>query len=148
MTLDICVTSVLSNISSLITLWHTKLFKFFFTSFDLLITRTRTQTRTPKHTHIYTSESNDVYVWIFIFVLVYFQTFASLHPPCRAGSTDLTGSLLPSVFIVHLSREVFQATSCIDIVWLYIGYYWSSCLCSSMWRVPWSILLMSSSLLL
>ena len=44
--------------------------------------------------------------------------------------------LLPPVSIVHHSREVFEATTCLGTELLYIGSSWSSCLSSSMWRVP------------
>ena len=38
--------------------------------------------------------------------------------------------------IVHCFRQVFRATSRICTELLYVGSSWSSCLCSSMWRVP------------
>ena len=37
---------------------------------------------------------------------------------------------------VHHSLGVFKAMSCIGKELLYIGSYWPSCLCSSMWRGP------------
>ena len=63
---------------------------------------------------------------------------------CRTVSMDLLDPLSPPVSIIHRSREVFKATSCIGTELLYIGSNWSSCLCSSMERMS----LMSSSLLL
>ena len=64
---------------------------------------------------------------------------------CRSASTGFPDTLSQPVSIVHRSREVFKATSCIGTEQLYIGSSWSSCLCSSMWRC---MSLMSSSLLL
>ena len=54
----------------------------------------------------------------------------------RAADTDIPDPLSPSVSIVHCSREVFQALSCIGTELLYIGSSWSSCLWSSMWWGP------------
>ena len=56
------------------------------------------------------------------------------YSSCRAINTDLPDPLLPPV--VHHSRKVFQATSCIDTELLYIGPSWTYCLCSSMWGGP------------
>ena len=53
---------------------------------------------------------------------------------CCATSTDFPDPLSPPVSIVHHSREVFKAISCIGTELSYIGSCWSSCLCSSMWR--------------
>ena len=50
---------------------------------------------------------------------------------CRSVSIDLPGPLSPPVSIVHCSREVFQATSCIGTELLYISSSGSSNLCSS-----------------
>ena len=55
---------------------------------------------------------------------------------CRTASTDLSDPFSPPVSIVHRSREVFQAISCIGTELLYIGSSWSSYLCLSMWRGP------------
>ena len=55
---------------------------------------------------------------------------------CRTASTDLPDSHSLPVSIVHRSREVFQATSCIETELLYVGSSWSSYLCLSMWRGP------------
>ena len=55
---------------------------------------------------------------------------------CRAASRDLPDFLSPPVSIVHSSREVFKAISCIGTELLYIGSSCSSCLCSSMCRGP------------
>ena len=49
---------------------------------------------------------------------------------------DLPDSLSPPISIVHRSREVFQAITCIGTELLDVGSSWSSCLCSSMWRGP------------
>ena len=57
-----------------------------------------------------------------------------IYISCHAASTDLPDLLSPPVTIVHPSREVFQATSCIDTELLYIGSRWPSCLWSSMRR--------------
>ena len=53
---------------------------------------------------------------------------------CHSVSTDLPDPLSPPVSIVHRSREVFKATSCIVTVKLCIGSCWSSYLCSSTGR--------------
>ena len=49
-------------------------------------------------------------------------------------STDLSDPLPPLFSIVHRSRLVFKAISCIGTELLYVGSSWSSCLCSSMWK--------------
>ena len=54
----------------------------------------------------------------------------------NTASMDLHDPLSPLVPIVHRSREVFQATSCIGTGLLYIGSSWSSCLCSSLQKGP------------
>ena len=54
----------------------------------------------------------------------------------HAASMDLPDPLSPPVSIVHRSREIFKAISCIGTVLLYIGSSWSPCLCSSLWRDP------------
>ena len=51
-------------------------------------------------------------------------------------SADLPDPLPPLLSIVHRSRLVFKATSCIGTELLYVGSSWSSCLYSSMWRSP------------
>ena len=60
--------------------------------------------------------------------------FSSSLSSSRAASTDLPDPFSPLVSIVHHSREVFEATPCIDTELLYIGSSWSSWLCSSIWR--------------
>ena len=55
---------------------------------------------------------------------------------CHTISTGIPDPLPPPVSIVHRSREVFKATSCIGTELLYIGSRWSSYLCSSMRRGP------------
>ena len=62
--------------------------------------------------------------------------FGSSPSSCRAASTDLPGPLSPLVSLVHCSRKVFKAISCIGTELLYISSSWSSCLCSFMWRGP------------
>ena len=54
---------------------------------------------------------------------------------CRNARTDLPDPLSPLVSIVHRSREMIPATSCIGTELLYIGSSWSY-LCSSIWRGP------------
>ena len=55
---------------------------------------------------------------------------------CRSASTDLPDALSLPISIVHRSREVFYAISCIATDLLYICSSWLSCLCSYMWRGP------------
>ena len=55
---------------------------------------------------------------------------------CHAASTDLPDPLLHSISIIHCSREVCQATSCIGTELLHIGSNWLFNLCLSMWRGP------------
>ena len=55
---------------------------------------------------------------------------------CCAARMDLPDPHSPPISIVHCSREVFKAISCISTELLYIGSSWSSCLCSFMWRSP------------
>ena len=52
---------------------------------------------------------------------------------CRAASMDLLDPLQLPFSIVHRFRWVFHATPCIGTELLYVGFCWSSCLCSSMW---------------
>ena len=61
-------------------------------------------------------------IYIYIYIYIYIMS------RCQHGSP------WPSLAtIVHYSREVFKATSCIGRELLYVGYCWLSCLCSSMW---------------
>ena len=56
---------------------------------------------------------------------------------CRAASTDFPDPPSQPVSIIHRTRQVFQAISCIDTALLYIrSTCWSFNLCSSMWGVP------------
>ena len=64
------------------------------------------------------------------------EHYKSSSSSCHAASADLPDLLLPSVSIVHRSREVFQATSCIGTELLYIVFSWSTNVCSSVWRGP------------
>ena len=72
------------------------------------------------------------------FYSVYHSTVVNKHSSsfCHTASTDLPDPLLSPVFIIHDSKEVFQATSCIGTELLYISSSWSSYFCSSMWRGP------------
>ena len=60
------------------------------------------------------------------------KSSSSWHNAC----TDLPNPLSTPVAIVHWSRKVFQAASCIGTELLYIGSCWKPNLCSSMWRGP------------
>ena len=55
---------------------------------------------------------------------------------CCAVSTDIPDPLSPPLPVVHCFRQVLGATFRIGTVLLYVGFIWSSCLCSSMWRGP------------
>ena len=70
-----------------------------------------------------------------ILSIIYFWCYIS-SSSCHVDSTYLPDPLPPPVSIVHHSREVFKATSCIGTELLYIGFSWSSNLCSSIWRGP------------
>ena len=61
---------------------------------------------------------------------------SSSSSSCRATSMDFPDPLSPLFSIVHRSRQVSQATSCISTELLSIGSCWSSNLCSSMWGGP------------
>ena len=61
---------------------------------------------------------------------------ASSSSSCRTTSTGLPDPLSPPTLIIHHSRSVFKAPSCIGTELLYISSSWSSCLCLSMWRGP------------
>ena len=67
---------------------------------------------------------------------------------CHAAYTDLLDPISPPVSIVHRSREVFQATSCIGTKLLYIGSSWLTTFARPCEGVPSTTSLMSSSLLL
>ena len=67
---------------------------------------------------------NIYYVWI------------SSSSSCRAISTDIPDSLSSLLPIVHCFRQVLRATSRIGTELLYVCSSWSSCLSTSMWRVP------------
>ena len=71
--------------------------------------------------------SHQLYLYIYIYVS------PSL---CHAVRTDLLDPFSPPVSIVHRFREGFQATTCMGTEMLYIGYNWSSYICSSMWSCP------------
>ena len=60
--------------------------------------------------------------------------YISSSSSCHATNTDFPDPLSPPISIVHRSREVFKATSCISAQLSYIGSSRSSCLFSSMWR--------------
>ena len=53
---------------------------------------------------------------------------------------DFLDPLSPLVSIVHCSRQIFQATSCIGTELQYVGSSWSSNLCTSMWRDPFTLI--------
>ena len=72
----------------------------------------------------------------FIALLMFIAYINKSSSSCHVASTDLPDTLSQPVSIVHCSWEVFKATSCIKTKLLYIGFCWSSCLCSSMWRGP------------
>ena len=60
--------------------------------------------------------------------------YVSSSSSSRASSTNLHDPISSSVSIVHRSRKVFQAISCVGIELLYISSISSPFLCSSMWR--------------
>ena len=62
--------------------------------------------------------------------------FLYISSSCHIASTDFPNPLSPPISIVHCSREVFKATSCIGTELLHVGSTLSSYLCSSMWRSP------------
>ena len=68
--------------------------------------------------------------------LCVFVHISSSSSSCHAASMDLADTLLPSVSIIHCSRELFKAIFYISTELLYVGSSWSSCFCSSMWRGP------------
>ena len=102
----------------------------------------------------------DAYMWVYIYIYffkkkqkpitlglwIYFLTpnsgltgsnntiyiYISSSSSWRAASTDFPDPLLPLVPIVHCSRQVFSATSCISTKLLYIGSSWFLYPCSSM----------------
>ena len=94
--------------------------------------------------HIFIS----TYYWIYKFSFISHIYIYIYISSCRTASMDLLDPLSPPISIVHRSWDVFKAIFSIGTDMLYIGFSWLSCLCSSMWRVHWSISLMSSSLLL
>ena len=63
-------------------------------------------------------------------------TYTSSSSSCLTASIDLPDTPLLPISIVYHSREVFQATSCIDTELLYIGSSWSSNFYSPMCRSP------------
>ena len=69
-------------------------------------------------------------------VIVKNISISSYSSSCRAASMDLPDPLPQPFSIVHRSREVLKATSCIGTELLYIGSSWSSNFRSSMWRGP------------
>ena len=87
--------------------------------------------RTHAHTHIHTHTHTQIHIHTQTYIYIYIYIYISL---CRAASMDLPDSLSSPVSIVHRTREVFQATSCIGTELLYIGSSWSSNLCLSVWR--------------
>ena len=67
---------------------------------------------------------------------LFMTTFYISSLSCHGASKDLPDSLPPPVSVVHRSREVLKATSCIGTELLYVGSSRSSGLCSPMWRGP------------
>ena len=53
---------------------------------------------------------------------------------CVQTNDYLPDPISPRFSIVHRSRGVFQAISCVSTELWYIDSSWSSCLCTSMWR--------------
>ena len=51
---------------------------------------------------------------------------------CCAISMDIPDPLSPPFPIVHCFRQIFRATSRIGKELMYVGWCWSSCICSSM----------------
>ena len=98
---------------------------------QLLYEKKDTQADINVHTYNYEE--------VFLLAKKYFYCYLgqkSSLSSCRPASTDLPYPLLLPVSIVHYSRQVFQATSCIGSELLYIGSSRSSNLFSSMWRGP------------
>ena len=62
------------------------------------------------------------------------RTYTHISSSCRTASTDFPNPFSPPISIVHCSREVFKAISCIDTELLYICSSWWSNFCSSMWK--------------
>ena len=69
------------------------------------------------------------YIYIYIYIIVIINMLCCQ----QQGSLD---PLSPPVSNIHRSQDVFQGISYIGTTLLYIGFCWSSCLCSSMWRSP------------
>ena len=74
-----------------------------------------------------------------------------VSPFCNGLSHTLSKDILtlsrhPSLSSIASGRS--RVTSCIGTELLYVGFSWSSCICSFMWRGPQDTSLMSSSLLL
>ena len=75
--------------------------------------------------------------FFFVFLCVFMCVCMCVHViimSCRQHESPWP--LSPPVSIVHRSREVFKAISCIGTELLYIGSSCSCCLYSSMWRGP------------
>ena len=70
------------------------------------------------------------------FCCIQLYTYIYIYISCRAASADIPDPFSPPFSIINCFRQVFKATSRIGTELLYIGSSWSSCLCSSMWRVP------------
>ena len=70
------------------------------------------------------------------------------HVALLAQIIDLPDPISPTVSIVHRSRQVFKAISCIGTELPYTGPSWLLNLCSSMWRGPQEYIDLSSFLLL
>ena len=70
--------------------------------------------------------------WIVWNRTIFFIETIHVSSSCRATSKHLPDPLSPLVSIIHCSREVFKAISCIGTELLYIRSCWSFCL----WRDP------------
>ena len=95
------------------------------------------------HTHARAFVHVCVCVCVFVYIYIYtyisvgiWGSFCVRSSACYAAGTDIPDPLSWSVSIIHRSRYVFKATSCIGTELLYIGSSWSSCICSSMWKGP------------
>ena len=71
--------------------------------------------------HLSLSDSNNLY---------------TIGSSCHATSLDLRDTLLQPLCIIHRSRLISKAISCISTELLHVDSSWSPCLCSSMWRGP------------
>ena len=71
-----------------------------------------------------------------LYYALLYITYIPSSISCHAISMDIPDPLSPHLLIVHWFLQIHRVTSCIGTELMYIGFSWTSGLCSSIWRGP------------